>query len=350
MMSYVKRFEGGLRTARRWRTALWVSLFVLSGPAVAHSTMEQNLAQSRRTGRPIMVVATRATCQPCQSMKLRLMNDPSLEEFRRTFLIAPMDLVDSDFQWVSTRYPVPFDMVPMVYVIAPSGELLYAKAGALEVDQLVALQASTMTITGAPLTEVQIVQNEHSLKLVREAAIDSHLTKALRLVSAVTSQHSSAASVVTAGTYERRIVQAISDWGSELSGRLNEGNRIHESAYLLAAAYVAIPKKYENLREELIAKIRYHEAQPATQTAILQAKQLVRAKIEERRHLNAEALRSLQQVIELDPDSPSGRYATRRAAELQQRVGTSPPPSVQSRFRRPTPSPSSILARHAARP
>ncbi len=281
--------------------------------------VKQAFEEAQRSGRPVMVLATRTSCSPCQSMKASLMQDPTLAQFRRNFIVVLLDLADSDFRWVAQKYPVPFDMVPMVYVMAPAGELLYARAGALDVSRLLALQDATLRITGTPLTEAEIADNEARLQLVREAAISSKLTQALRLVSPIIARRSSAASVVTATQYEQRIMKAISEWSAELSRRLTNGENVHQSAYLMARLYVATPATHEDLRAAILAELRQHESQPTTRTAVLQGKLLVRARLEEGRQLTAEAIRSLQKANDLDPDSPSGRYAARRANRIQQR-------------------------------
>jgi hypothetical protein len=257
-------------------------------------------------------------------MKARLRADPSLEQFRRDFIVVARELGEVDFQWLSQRYPVSFDRVPMIYVIAPTGELLYANSGALEVAELVALQDAALEITGDPLSQAEVDRNEHLLDLVRQAARSSRLGEALELVAEVRSQRSSAGSVLTAGRYEKQLVRAISATAAHLGGQLAEGCRTHESAYRLARLYVGTPRSYERLRAEILAEIRRHEDRTATRSAVMQAKQLVRAQFEERRQLTAAAVASLERVVALEPESPIGRYAARHVIRLRQRMADVP--------------------------
>lgn len=309
--------------------------------------MQSAFRESSYTGRPLLVVVTRDTCGPCRKMKQLVTADPSTETLRQDFLIVFLDLENPDFRELAKIYPIAFDIVPMVYLISPDKSLLYGQPGALELSDVESLRVATMRITGKTLSATEIVEHRGVLDRVRIAAAEGNWGLALRLNAPLAEQHSLAATVRQAQRYERQLLGAIERRAAELDQQLSQGNQVFRNAFELVNHFVSVPGKYAELKDEMQQRIRAHEIAPQTRTAMLQAKGLVRAYLEERRKMPQAAVDHYLQVVRIDPNTPAGRSAMRRAERLRHqpdrgkqtshgRVGPSTFPAITFVFRQHT--------------
>ena len=306
-------------------SAIWLSALMSLGLCATCETfadwefsIAEATAKSIQTGQPLMVVGTSEHCGPCQALKATL-QEPQLRSTLQDLALVVLDSSDSEFLNTARRYGVPVESVPMVLMIGPEGQLLYAQPGYLSADQIEALTANTLRETGRPLTEETAIAFEEELQKTRQAAAAGDLVRALRLVTPVSTNESSSRIVKTAYAYRERIVAALNRWLAQLDERMANGDNPHEAAYQIAQIYVDVPRQYEELRRQALDLVKTYEANSNTRVPVLQAKRLVQARVEEQRMLCDAAIRSYEYITSLDPNSPTARLAQERLPAVRER-------------------------------
>lgn len=114
--------------------ATGLAALLLSLPLAAQSadllTIEQAIAKSKATGRPILAMAGSKTCAPCQALLERLSTDRSIAPLVTQFVPLKVE-TDGDHwgEWAS-KYPHEGSGIPILFVVRADGEMLYGKSGA----------------------------------------------------------------------------------------------------------------------------------------------------------------------------------------------------------------------------
>ncbi len=235
------------------------------------------------------------------------------------YVTFDVDAADPQFREFMVRYPGEFTGIPMVYVIDPDGSIRHARSGFLDARELRDLLRSTLADVGPGFSDEQLWRTQGLLEQVREKSTAREFAAALEIVTPLASLPHGSSLVATAKSYERQLLDATHRWVDRLDQQIARQQNPHQAAYHLADLYVSLPKQAKSLREHSLDRLTHHEAQPLTRVPVLQGKRLVRARIEEDRKLCEDAIASYQAVVELDPDSPAGRYAKARLPVVRRR-------------------------------
>jgi hypothetical protein len=88
------------------------------------------LEQARGSEAPILALATSPYCPPCQRLKTRLETDDELQSLVEQYVAVHFDTKDPAFAEWSRKYPPRSTMVPMLFIVSSSGQVLYNASGA----------------------------------------------------------------------------------------------------------------------------------------------------------------------------------------------------------------------------
>jgi hypothetical protein len=91
---------------------------------------------------------------------------------------------------------------------------------------------------------------------------------------------------------------------------------MYGAAYRLAELYIAL-SDVPPLRELAGDMLVHYEQQESTRRAILQGKELVRARYFEEREMCKQALSSYERIVQIDAASPTAHHATHKIAVLR---------------------------------
>ena len=130
-------------------------------------TIEQALARSQATGRPILAMAGSKTCAPCQALLSRLSTDVSIAPLVTQFVPLKIDSEGEHWGEWSKKYRPEGNGIPILFVIRADGQMLYGKSGAKEGPQLPLFLAEHLKSAGRILSDEQ-------LATIRDAVEDSN--------------------------------------------------------------------------------------------------------------------------------------------------------------------------------
>ncbi len=331
------KFEMHFRHGRAWLAASNRFVNSLALAALASSLLSASVAAQgmtpaealetvRKTGRPLLAIASSPTCGPCLALKSIIHSNEELQPLLSKFVYLEMDNRSAEFEEFRSRFPGDYSGVPMVYMVRADGAVMYGQSGGMGESQLKILLDQGVRSSGDVLTPSGLKKVELAYQRAREQAEAGKLATALAVMHRIAELDSFAEVVLQAQTTRAELEQLISDWLLQLDARIAAGEAVHANAYRLAELYVNLPDSAPVLRSNTKRLLQHYESLDSTRTAVLQNKRLVRARLEERREMCDAALASYELVIQLEPSSPAAEFAKERSqvvAAKQKRKVTS---------------------------
>ena len=296
-------------------------LMMLAPPVHAqyHSAAEA-MQESMRTGKPIFSVATSPTCPPCRALKQTLHTDPQVRAMLESFVVLEMESSSSDFAAFMERFEGDYFGVPMVHVVSSDGELLYGRSGGLAAEQLQQLLGYAMQQTrpAEPVIAEQPADFGPALVSAKSAAARGDLAEALSEVLPIAALEGNTRDAIVARAYRDQLEGALAEWIGELQLEMTHDRSQHAAAYRLAKLFTELPKSStaRASAREMMLRLEQNET---TRIAMLQAKELVRARYEEERKQCSDAIARYKATIRLGSETPSGQYARNRIPIVRER-------------------------------
>ncbi len=305
--------------------------FSLGGRIARADRVDEALALSRETDRPLLAIGSSDFCGPCRQMADMLANDARLQPLLKQCVVLKLDSQSEEFHHLVARYPADASMIPMVYIVLPNGNPMYAQSGGLETEQMLgllseavgysrptSLVAASSTPTPNPALRIPTADVEAILEVARQQAKIGHLVKSLKLVAPIASQSDETEVVLKARLYQSSLNQAIGQWMNELADQIDRKESVHGATYRIAELYVALPG-HPKLRKQAGTLLIHLERQPATRDPVRQAKFLLKARYLERANAFQRAADAYAQAIQIDDASPSAKFAQKQVDRLQKR-------------------------------
>ena len=117
-----------------------------------HGTLNAALAESRKTGKPVLVDFWAEWCGPCQEMRLTTWKDERVRQAVNDYVFLELN-IDQE-EKVASQYGV--DAIPHVAVLDSQGRVLKANDGFMSADELLEwLHASGATMPAVRLLDPQ---------------------------------------------------------------------------------------------------------------------------------------------------------------------------------------------------
>jgi thioredoxin-like negative regulator of GroEL len=297
-----------------------ITLMLVVHPALAGElTIDDALATARLTGRPILAIVSSPSCGPCRELRRVIHEDQDLRPLLNELVLLEMDAAGDEYQRFVRRFPGQHIGIPIVYLIGADGNVVYGCSGFLTGQQLRTLLVGVFERSREVFAQAQLVSFQEVVRDARLAAERGELARALQLVYPVAAEPIDADVVLIARSYRDQLVPTIDSWLSQLKGRMERLESPHGTAFQIAELYAQLPATCPRLRESAGRLLDRYEQRPETRLAVQQARGLVQAQIEESRDLAADAIRSYEHVVNLDPNSPAGLYARERLPALRGR-------------------------------
>jgi hypothetical protein len=144
---------------------------VAVGSVSAHAaellTIEQALAKSQATGRPILAMAGSKTCAPCQALLERLSTDRSIAPLVMQFVPLKVETDGEHWGEWASKYSHEGNGIPILFVIRADGEKLYGKSGAKNGNELPLFLAEHLKSAGR-------IFNDEQLATIKSAVSESN--------------------------------------------------------------------------------------------------------------------------------------------------------------------------------
>jgi len=300
--------------------------------------IDDAIALSQATNRPLLAVGGADFCGPCRKLHKTIATDPQLQPLLENCVVLEMDSQTQEFQNFVNRFPADASMIPMVYVVLPDGHPIYAQSGGMDGTKLAgllrnAIDSSTPqnnnTMLASASEEVSGgVDLEEMLQSARVHAQGGKLIDALEIVSPIAAMQGQSPQIAKARAYQTRLESVISQWMTDLAFQLERSESVHGAAYRLAELYVRTPD-HPQLRNQARDLLQRFETETVTRVPVKQAKYLLKARYFEDNGDTRNALAQYEAVVTIDKSSPAGEFANRRLASLQDRVAAEM--TVQSR-------------------
>jgi thioredoxin-related protein len=128
----------------KFRPALFPSagilaLLLFSTSLCGASRLDQAIAKSKETGAPMFVLVTSPYCVPCATLKRRLETEEEVQGLIGQYVGVHFDMSDPVFRQWTEKYKPRNPMVPMIFVVSSTGQLIYNDSGAPPGQKLVKL-------------------------------------------------------------------------------------------------------------------------------------------------------------------------------------------------------------------
>lgn len=311
-----RRLAVAVRFVFRFSVAI---LLVLVAGQVLHALQpEQAKAISAQSGRPLLALATRETCPPCQALKHHLASDESVRQLADKYVVLYMDKESSEFQTFLSQHPAEYQGVPMVFVLRPDGASLYGQSGGMTADALKELLQFGLSESGKALTSEQQVKLADNFNASNRYLQQGELLAALRMTNDGAIENCFAEIAVKSTAMRTSVLDEIANRLSKLDGRMLGSETMHGAAFRLAEFRDGLHDGPH--RETAAAILTHYTNQKSTRMAVAQGLELVEARKLERVGSFNDALARYRQILSLDESTPTADHALQKIPIIKARI------------------------------
>ncbi len=309
----------------RWQLVapLVVALATFStvGQSAELLTIEQAMALSKATGRPILAMAGSKTCAPCQALLERLKTDRSIAPLVTQFVPLKIDTEEGDWQEWASKYRHEGNGIPILYVVRADGEMLYGKSGAKSGNELPLFLNEHLKTSGRIFTDEQLIAIKAAVEESNKALADGDAWTAVKRIVGLQKLgtpgkfNSYAAAAQEADALYAQLVEqgkaALTAAKEQLAG---------DDKFAGVLAVLAANRVFGNLaelRKDLVSAEREVSKDQALKEIVKQAEALDRAVAQASNKLTRRsAPASFELVMTRFPGTPAAELAKTKLAEL----------------------------------
>lgn len=170
----------------RWHFTASLTLVLALVSSVALSaellTIEQAMALSKATGRPILAMAGSKTCAPCQALLERLKTDRSIAPLVTQFVPLKIDTEEADWQEWASKYRPEGNGIPILFVVRADGEMLYGKSGSKTGNELPVFLNEHLKTSGRIFSDEQLAAIKSAVEESNKALADGDAWTAVKRI------------------------------------------------------------------------------------------------------------------------------------------------------------------------
>ncbi|MCA9185041.1 MAG: thioredoxin family protein [Pirellulaceae bacterium] len=297
----------------------WLMGVALGPTAAADGLIDDTLATSREEGRPLMVLVTSPTCQPCQVQKSILEQDPAVQARIGQFIRLDLVVNAREFHEFAQRYPVAMRMVPRIYLVRPDGQLLNTCEGLVKAPALATMLDQVSTQSGRAMDTAKRTEVAQAVDNARRLADSGSVLKALNHLQDDCFDNSFARVAFEGRVLRRQLMNEIDRSVERVEQRLLDPQKRLDAAIDLAHFYLGT-ENLPALRSRARQLFEKYRDGGSTREAVLQATDLVRGEVFEARDDWQRAHAAYQRIATQYPDSEAARRACDRIVETRDKM------------------------------
>lgn len=289
--------------------------------------IDDALALSKQTGRPILAIAGSDTCAACKALEKSLQSQTSLQPLLAQFVPLRVGFSGTgDFGKWATLYPVEGNSIPKVFVIRADGEKLYGQSGAP--TSLGEFLQQQLGASGAILSAAQIDQLSQQVAKAKKLLDEGNVPQAITATMRCMTTKSFAEPAVAAGQLFAKIETDGQTAIKQASESLTKSDA-PDAQLMAVVTLIETARLYAKL--PLVAKaanvalrdVRKENGKTGknNRDILKQAEAIDAAKDLERKSPGPRAMTKYQQIAKDFPDSPAAKFAQERIAILEKNPG-----------------------------
>lgn len=261
---------------------------------------------SRCLARPVVVLGVSPQCAPCQRLKSAMRQEVEYQDLLGNVVVLELQAESPQFANFLERHPQGFrGTVPMVYVMTPSEDLHFVRAGAPTLDELRVQIRSTplettlsdrITAAEQATSRAELVQALQWMLECQQLGSELDLNKRFRQV-------------------QTGVIDRMDQYLTKLETDLENGTDVYRAAFRMTELYLQLagyPELQEKSRKALIC----YRDRENTQIPIRQSMHVVRGRLAEHRQEYERAADWYHKARHLQAESPLGKFANLRLAAL----------------------------------
>ena len=295
----------------------------LTASAAWADQIDDALALSKKTGRPVLAIAGSDTCAACKALEKSLQSQTSLQPLLAQFVPLRVGFSGTgDYGKWAALYPVEGNSIPKVFVIRADGEKLYGQSGAP--TSLGEFLQQQLGASGAILSAAQIDQLSQQVAKAKKLLDEGNVPQAITATMRCMTTKSFAEPAVAASQLFAKIETDGQTAIKQASESLTKSDA--PDAQLMAVVTLTeTARLYAKL--PLVAKaanvaLRDVRKEKNNRDVLKQAEAVDAAKDLERKSPGPRAMTKYQQIAKDFPDSPAARFAQERIAVLEKSPGS----------------------------
>lgn len=240
------------------------------------SSPELALAESRKTGRPILAMAGRSECGQCQALVKRLNTDRSLKPLLKNFVPLKMDVGNREvFKAWTDKFPIETSNgsfgIPVVFIIRADGEPIYVRSGNPAGKLLPQLLRDGIKKSGTILTSSKLEKLESTVAEAKVVSKDGDMDKVVAILASVEGRDGFSEAALEA----KKLLKSMSERAEKRLKIAEEGLEDEGFLALGALALVEVEENHAKLPEvkkRVAELIKAYEKTSAGKAALAKAK------------------------------------------------------------------------------
>lgn len=237
---------------------------------------EAALAESRKSGRPILAMAGRTECGQCRALEKRLNTDRSLKPLLKNFVPLKMDVGNREvFKSWTDKFPIETSNgsfgIPVVFIIRADGEPIYVRSGNPAGKLLPKLLRDGIKQSGTILTSTKLEKLESTVAEAKVVSKEGDMDKVVAILASAEGRDGFSEAALEA----KKLLKSMSERAEKRLKIAEEGLEDDGFLALGALALIEVEKDHAKLPEvkKRVAKlIKAYEKTAAGKAALAKAK------------------------------------------------------------------------------